>query len=95
MNRLVQKIDRIEKSFFEIKRVQIGIGHELASAQVKIIGRKIFGRLLLDQLLFDWSKCGGQSSSNGFRNFALDSKDIGDITVITLCPDGVIVAGID
>ena len=95
MNRLVEKVDRIEDRFLEVKRVKIRLSNELISPEIKVVGRQIFSRLPFNHLLFIRRQRSGQSASDCFRNLALHSKDISDIAVITVRPNIIIVAGID
>ena len=61
-------------------------------ANVKIEGREIISRSLLDRGLFRWRKFGLKLIGDFLGNLALDGKDIGQITVILFGPDMCVIA---
>src|SRR5579871_721701 len=70
---------------------ELGIGASLpeqvtASAQVGIVGLRVFGRLAGDRLLFLRSELDAQRLADGARNLVLQFEDIGHFAIVALRP---------
>src|SRR5260221_12210304 len=94
---LFQKTDRVDQRLLAAskgRRSSIA-DQQLLSPQIEIIGLKILGWFLFDISLFFVRKRCGQLRSDGLSYFALDGENIGQITIITVSPNRVIVASID
>jgi hypothetical protein len=59
------------------------------------IGVRILGWPVIEKCFFIWRKFRLQSGSDFLREIGLDGKDVGQIAIVILRPNVLVVAGID
>src|SRR5260221_14240261 len=94
---LFQKTDRVDQRLLagsKGRRSSIA-DQQLLGPQIEIVGFKILGWFLFDISLFFGRKRCGQLGSDGLSYFALDGENVGEITIKTVGPSGLIVASVD
>ena len=68
--------------------VRVGqVTNEFLRTGIEIVGKNVAGGTLFDGRFFAWQQLGLQLVGNGFGDFALNGKNIGQIAIVGLRRD--------
>src|SRR5215469_8334404 len=94
-DRLVKQLHRLKKILSLPRRAYFAFVDKFFGTEIQIVCSDIRSGSFLDRTLFLWRWLGSKAIGDRLGNLALNSENVGQISLIFLCPNVDVIVGID